>query len=100
MEPESSLPYSQAPATVQFIIFTKCTQIPSTRMAVLLQSLFAQLVKKLPAFTKTVKAVSVHNRATHSKSKWKNGGVAPLILNLSTRFSFRFTTGERASGTL
>ena len=57
-------------------------------MAVLLQNLLAQLVKELPAFTKPVKAVCVHNKTRHSKSKWRNGGIAPLILNLGTRLSF------------
>jgi hypothetical protein len=57
-------------------------------MVVLIENLLAQLVKKFPAFTKNVKAVSVHNKTPHSKSKWRNGGIDSLILNLATRFSF------------
>jgi len=56
-------------------------------MAVLLQNLFAQLVKKLPAL-RNLYELSVHNKAQHSKSKWMNGDIAPLILNLGNRLSF------------
>jgi len=43
--------------------------MPGTRIAVLLQNFLAQLVKKLPAFTKPINAAFVHNKAPNSKIK-------------------------------